>query len=105
MWRLTQSRTEKFKFATTLFSGTDEYAQVTNICAGWPGEYYIAQRVEKREGIAASQKVLSIQAGRRGASDRRMVDDRSRRRTVAVNAIGTGANGDELIVCAAIRLQ
>lgn len=80
-----------------------QHAQVAHVGAGGTGRQRIADRLQQREGVAAQQVLVDVEAGAVGARHGRAVDDRARGRAVAVDAIGAGAQHHDRLAGDAAR--
>src|SRR6266536_2345354 len=69
-------------------------ANIANVGPGWSGSDYVTERHKERIGIATIEKLFRVQSDRARALHRCVIDDRSRRRAVAVDAICAGAQSD-----------
>src|SRR5215472_18068700 len=74
---------------------TQQHAQVAQVVAGRAGDHRISESLEKWESIEVLESHVGAQASGFGPLERGAVGNRARGETVAVDAIGAGAeHGD-----------
>lgn len=71
-------------------------SQIANVGAGWAGYDQIVELGEETVGVAAGEKVVSIEAEISSTVDGGLVGDRAGCKAVAIDAVGTGAQHNHM---------
>ena len=78
-------------------------SQVAKIVSGWASHDAVTESLKKRKRIKSGEMRLKIEPATLGPIESRPIDNCTRRRTVAIDAIGSCAENGDVFGCNLLR--